>query len=358
MKILPKLKALFSSFCITLVFFLCPTASFADQGALVGVVVEAVGDRVVLNRGIEDGVRVGQTWTVVQDGRQVGKVTIESLRERSASGVLEGEAKAGALMALGENQLPAVARRSLSRESQQQLQQRKAPTERSLNRMKDQYRTALNRRTQSRGFSTPTPIRHQNTFTTGLEAYNLYSIYDYTATRFDPTGSFVGNPLTMAALAANFFQRQQLSNQMWDSQKVRLDVQVTHWDEALVDLQTEVMASEEGLSVQETLARKIQRLTERGADRYAVFEVHIKNVGQLPAQLEPFKYRVFLMDAEGQPIGVSRIDEALDKTLRPGDEVRGFLYFPKIVVQGQKELRLAFEQMFGDRGTLVFSQQR
>ncbi len=348
-------QLLYKYFALAHIFLFATTITLAEQQSLVAVVLESSGDRVVLNRGIEDGVRVGQTWTVVNNGEVVGKVTIESLREHSSSGLLEGQASVGSVLALGDNQVPAVARRSLSQESKRQLQERTTPTQRSVSQLQNQYRNALKKRTKARGFSTPTPYRHQNAFNSGLEAYNLYSVYDYAATRFDPTGAFVGNPLTMATLAANFFQRQQMTNQLWDTQKVRLDLEVTLWDEALVDLQTEVMAAEQGLSVQETLTQKIQRLTERGVDRYMVFEVHVKNVGQLPAQLEPFKYRVFLMSAEGQPIGVSKIDEALDQTLQPGDEVRGFLYFPKIVAQGQKELRLAFEQMFGDRGTIVFS---
>ena len=187
----------------------------------------------------------------------------------------------------------------------------------------------------------------------GVEAYNVYRIYDLSSDiGLDPTG--FASPWWIAASAANMVGNQITQKRMFDAQKVKLDVEVTHWDDQLVDIRTEVMAAENGLSLEETLAQKVVMQQKTGVDKYAVFEVRMKNVGKLPAPVGNFKYKMFLLSAEGKPKSASRVDPVLDKTLQPGDEVRGMVYFPKIVAAGQEHLRVAFEQMFGDRGELKF----
>ena len=312
------------------------------------VVMERQGDRAVINKGVDEGVQVGQTWHVGQGG----KLVIEAIREHSASGKLEGGASVGAIASLGSEKLvlasnPAVAEKMTSK---------RQSSEQSVDGLRKKYRRALGQKTESRGFVTPIPGQYDQTFNTGMEAYNLYTLYDITTNvGLDPTGSFIANPLVLATAAAGMFQRNQMTNELYESARVRVEVEATLWDENLVDLQTEVAAAEQGLSVQDTLNKKVQNIVAKGVDKYVVLEVRLKNVGQTPAAMEPMKYRVFLMSNEDQPIAASRIDPVLDKTLQPGDEVRGMVYFPKIVAAGQGQLRIAFEQMFGDRGTLTFS---
>ena len=157
----------------------------------------------------------------------------------------------------------------------------------------------------------------------------------------------MNNGWVIASAVGNMVGRHVVNHQVNESQRVRVDVEAIYWDGDLSDLAAEVAAAEEGLSVQETLTKKVEMAAQRGVDRYTVFELHIKNVGRLPAKLEPMKYRVFLLSNEEQPIAASRVDAVLDATLQPGDDIRGMVYFPKIVAAGQSELKLAFEQMFG-----------
>jgi hypothetical protein len=312
------------------------------------VVVERQGDRAVINKGQAEGVQVGQTWHLDKGG----KLVIEAIREHSASGKLEGTGAVGALASLGKEKLVVASQPAIST----QMNSRRQPTSESLDSLRKKYRRALSQRTRSEGFVTPIPGQYNQTFNTGLEAYNLYQLYDITNSMgLDPTGAFIQNPLILATAAAGMYQQNKMTNELYESVRVRVDVEATLWDEALVDLQTEVAAAEQGLSVQDTLTKKVQRISEMGVDKYVVLEVRLKNVGSTPAPMEPMKYRIFMMSHEGQPIAASRIDGVLDKTLQPGDEVRGMVYFPKIVAAGQGKLQIAFEQMFGDRGTLTFS---
>lgn len=335
-----------SSLAALFLFSLLSWPAMAQQKQ--AVVLERQGDRAVINKGQSEGVQVGQTWHLDNGA----KLVIEAIREHSASGKLEGTGSVGTVASLGKEKLVLASRPEVS----SKLKSERQPTTEGLDSLRKKYRRALGKRTRSEGFVTPIPGQYNQTFNTGMEAYNLYQLYDITnSIGLDPTGSFIQNPLILATAAAGMYQQNRMTNELYESARVRVDVEATLWDEELVDLQTEVAAAEQGLSVQDTLTRKVQRIVEMGVDKYVVLEVRLKNVGTTAAPMEPMKYRIFLMSHEGQPIAASRIDAVLDKTLQPGDEVRGMVYFPKIVAAGQGKLEIAFEQMFGDRGTITFS---
>lgn len=350
---------------LAIVFLFCLGTNASWAQPLQAVVIDRQGDRAIINKGLQEGVKVGQTWEL-GDARFV----VESIREHSATGRLEGDAGVGAIASLGKDAPKVAANAKPNRRSsdsnraprEKSVQEQQRAAERSLEAIRKKYRNALSRRTESRGFVTQAGgagipgVSTQAVLSTGLEAYSLYQLYDVSsAIGLDPTGSFITNPLMIAASAAGMYERNRMMNQTLESVRVRVDVEATLWDESLVDLKTEVAAAEQGWPVQETLSKKVQNIVEKGVDKYVVLEVRIKNVGQNPAPLEPFKYRIFMMSAEDQPIAASRIDPVLDKTLQPGEEIRGMVYFPKIVAAGQGKLRIAFEQMFGDRGTLTFT---
>lgn len=323
-------------------------SSLADP--LQAVVLFRQGDRATINRGASDGVVAGQTWYLTNKASLV----VEEVREHSSIGRLEGEALIGNIVTLSSKAivLPSSAR---SVQVKRQATEKRVVTDRSLQDLRKRYQKALSEHTKKKGFVTPIPGQAAANASTGLEAYNLYQLYDITnEIGLDPTGAYLRNPLILATAAAGMYQQHRQVNQLYESARVRVDVEATLWDEELADLQTEVEAADKGLSVQDTLTKKVQNITAKGVDKYVVLEVRVRNTGKTEAQLEPFKYRVFMMSAEGEPIAASRVDPVLDKTLQPGDEIRGMVYFPKIVAAGQSKLRIAFEQMFGDRGTLVF----
>lgn len=342
---------------LTVAFFLFSigTALVSAEG-LRAVVLESQGDRVVINRGSADGVKVGQTW-LLGPSDPTGAVVIEQSREHSSSGRLRGKADVGNLAVLGEE--GDVAQFITEQQAQDLMTSRGNMDEKSLDKLRKKYRRELSSHTESRGFVTPVGgggaagIPTGQLMNMGLEAYNAYRLYDLTnGIGLDPTGFY--SPWWLAASAVNMAGSQIARNKMYETQRVRVDVEVVHWDADLVDLQTEVMAAEKGLSVTDTLSQKVQMQQQRGVDKYTVFEVTVKNVGKLPADMTNFKYRMFMMSNEERPISASRIDSVLDTKLSPGDEVRGMVYFPKIVAAGQDNLKVVFENMFGDRGDLEF----
>ena len=329
---------------------------FSVADGLRAVVLEAQGDHIVINRGSADGVQVGQTW-LLGPSDPTGAVVIEQIREHSASGRLRGKAEIGNLATLGDNK--EGAQFVNEQQADELLNSRGQMDERSLDKLQKKYRKEISRHTEGRGFVTPirgatAGVPTAEVMSLGVEAYNAYRLYDMTnSLGLDPTGFY--SPWWLAASAVNVAGNQIARNKMYEGQRVRVDVEVIHWDSDLVDLQTEVMAAEKGLSVTETLAQKVAMQQQRGVDKYTVFEVTLKNVGKLPADISNFKYRMFMMSNEDRPISASRVDSVLDRTLQPGDEVRGMVYFPKIVAAGQENLKVVFENMFGDRGDLQFS---
>jgi hypothetical protein len=336
-------------------FLFCVGSYSSEAETLRAVVLQSEGDRVVINRGTEDGVKVGQTWVLGLDDK-TGAVVIEEAGEHSASGRLRGEASVGTLAALGSE--ADIADLRADERAKQQMVTSTTNDSETLKQLRNKYKRALSARTESRGFVTPIGNNGPNMqaaqlMNLGVEAYNVSRMYDLTRDiGLDPTGVY--SPWWLAASAVQMVGGSMQRNQMYESQRVRVDAEVVYWDQDLVDIQTEVSCAEKGLSLSETLSQKVVMQQKRGSDKYTVFEVSLKNVGKLPAQIGNFKYKMFLLSHEGQPISASRVDPVLDQTVQPGGEIRGMVYFPKIVSLGQSELKVTFEQMFGDRGELTF----
>ena len=53
------------------------------------------------------------------------------------------------------------------------------------------------------------------------------------------------------------------------------------------------------------------------------------NRGPGVMQLAPFDWHVYMMDPAGNRIKAERYDEILDKALNAGQEVAGYVYFPR-----------------------------
>ena len=221
------------------------------------------------------------------------------------------------------------------------------------------YENALNQKTAKRRFSTKIPgtggsgIPTREIASLGWQVYNISRLNSFNNS-FGLGGSSFYNPWWLAASAAGnvasgISRRKQISDR-----KVKVDVEAIYWDRSLVDIRTEVAGVRQGLSSPEIAQQKALAHRQSGLDQYAVFELYLKNTGKIPANMGNFQNKIFLISAEGQAMTASQVDPILSQTLQPGAEIRGMVYFPKIIAAGQEELKLSFEQMFGDRGELKF----
>lgn len=337
---------------------ICPVS--AQQ--MRAVVLESQGDRVVINRGSQDGVQVGQTW-VLGVGEATGAILIDQLNDFSSSGVLRGQGPVGALAALGDANVqitaqPVTPQRTEQAAADVQIDQRGHDPS-VLAALEKQYEQALNQNTSKRRFSTQIPGGGGSSFPTGQivslgwQAYNISRINSLN-NNFGLSNTSLFNPWWLAASAAGNVVGGIAQNKQISDRKIKLDVEAIYWDRNLIDIRTEVAAVRQGLSLAEIMQQKALAYRESGVNQYAVFEVALKNSGKLPANIGNFQNKIYLISAEGRPMTATQADPVFSNALQPGDEVRGLVYFPKIIAEGQKELTLAFEQMFGDRGELKF----
>ncbi len=261
------------------------------------LVLEASEERFRFNRGAKEKVEVGQVWWVYRSGQAVGKARVEATSEFSSEAVMTegGAAQVGDLVRLSPLASPAAI--------------------------------------------SPPPASNQPVRSEDLDEVRERYLQVYKG----------------SSQSISFVTGQQPS-ELFAHQQVRLEVQVTFWQESLVERYANYLAAREGMGLAQTLALQQKMVSEKAADRYSVFEVRVRNAGQKEAALAPFKWRMYLIDGQ-KPLGAVRYDRALDSTLGPGQEVLGAIYFPKLSSGSDKAL-VAFEQMFGDRGTLEFEIHR
>ena len=202
------------------VFLFCLGTGLVGAETIQAVVLDSQGDRVVINRGTDDGVRVGQTWILGLDGK-TGAVVIDQAREHSASGRLHGKADVGSLASLGTE---ADAKEILAdARAKEQMSSKTRSSSRALTELRRKYKRAISARTESRKFSTQIrgtggTLQTAQMVNLGVEAYNTYRLYDLTRDiGLDPTG--YASPWWIAASAVNMVGNQVNQRRMYDSQR-------------------------------------------------------------------------------------------------------------------------------------------
>lgn len=328
------------------VALLLTAGAWAEQG----VVTAVSAGTITINRGSEEGVRKGSTWTVVRDGQTVGQAVVDSLDEYSAtavvsqgSGIRIGDlvTSGGAPAASGNSEVEVVNASLNSRESLEQAE--------------GAYRGLLDRRTEDRGFET----RLGGSSVDGWQALNTgYQIASWVQL-FNANSSIglsnnVYTPYVVQS-AANAGMSHYWHHQMRQNMKMKVHMEATYWDQKLCDAYAGYLAARENLDIRGAAIKKMEVARQKGADRYAVFEVTFENTGRRPTTLSPIDHHVLLVNADGRYISPSKIDQSLNVELRPGEKVHGYLYYPKISAMGVKELKLRVQGLLGDEGDLSFS---
>lgn len=143
------------------------------------------------------------------------------------------------------------------------------------------------------------------------------------------------------------------------NQKARSFLQIVYWDEALAASYADYYLYKEAVS---DAARRadVRRslMAQKGVQTSAVFQVKLRNQGPGALQLAPFDWHAYLLDPEGNRVKAERYDEILDKALNPGQEVDGYLYFPRRDPLGKAYVgsppTLLIDDVFGERALVKF----
>ena len=332
---------------LTLFLLFCLSPSWANKAA----VLKVDGKTVVLNRGRADKVERGQTYELLHRGQPAGRVVVQSVDEYSATAVRldqSGRVEVGDLASPVAGQVAAAPAPSNNKQS--------TGLSVDLRTAERAYRSALDRRTESRKFKTPNnvnqSIQMMNLLTAGLQFYSYANVINVAgANNFDTSyilPSVINSGIGMAS--DTYFNQQMMAGQ-----RVKVRVEVTYWDEALASRYAYYLAARDGLDEREATLKKFEIIQEKMIDKYAVFEVEVTNVGDLPAPLAPINQRMYLLNGDKKAVLASRYTRSLDATVQPKGGIRGTVYFPKITVAQRKNFDLLFLNMFGDHGEMGIS---
>lgn len=143
------------------------------------------------------------------------------------------------------------------------------------------------------------------------------------------------------------------------NQRARSYLQIIYWDQALVASYADYYLYKE--NVTDPLRREEMRrnvMTQKGVQTSAVFQVKLRNAGPGVLQISPFDWHCYMIDPNGNRVKAERYDEVLDKALNPGQEIDGYIYFPRRDPIGKSYVAdpptLLIEDVFGERATIKF----
>lgn len=340
----------------------------APQGAIVRV----QGEVVTINRGEQDKVKRGDSWIVYHDGKPAAELQVEQVGEYSSlariTKRLGATPAAGDLVSSGpppstiaetpvrggppEDTPQPVARANPPITSPGLAT---PPKSQNLQELEERYKEVFESRTQAKDFrqTAGSPRSHNDNYP-GMDLMNLYSNLDLLFSSFGPGGTFYGDPATLLLTAGANIAGSQARDRLYEAVDSQFQIQVTYWDEKLMDAYADYVAVTEGKGSPEKMVQiKNTLFQQKGVNRNRVFEVRMRNIGRVQGQLSPFHWHIFMAGPGGSHIKPERYDNVLDRSLNPGQEVTGNVYFPNAELEGGMTILL--EDIFGDRAQFDFS---
>ncbi len=318
-----------------LLTLLLGVSALANPGT--GMVVKSGGNEVTLNRGSQDGMTPGARYLVYRGGLSVGEVEVTLVDQyQSTARLVSGSAQTGDALRTAEGGGPPqeanAVQAAYSAEQLEQYEQR--------------YRDKFRGRTAQRTFTAASQTPRTDS---GMDAMMWMNIASLAITSFGPYG-FTGSPQIIASTVAD-----SVASNVWMGdyyQDAEVELTLTNWDDPLMDSFSDYTAYREARgNLQQMAAVKSILYSQKGLDQNQVVEVKIRNTGPVIAQLAPFNFHIFML-VDGQRIQCQRYDQILDKALNPGEEVLGFVYFPRLEHPGPA--RIALDDILGNSEEIGF----
>ena len=314
-----------------------------------GFVVRVEGPRIVINRGLMDSVKVGDRFVVMRQGRSIAELVVEDVNSQ--------ESKAVVSQLYGQEPVLAGDALSLSADTTSTpiglnpSPRPLTPSNITMQQTRQEYEELLRNRTQSQEFSQKWSGKNDNpsdfndlTLGTTLDSLG-YSIW---------AGGWWGPTDLLLRTANQALLNQHMRDHMMKDYVARIEIEVVRWDPELLNAYCKMQAAQQGtVSVEEINALRNQMTREKALDSNDVFQVRIKNIGELNVELSPFHWHMFLNAPGDKRVTASRYDQVLDRKLNPKQEVVGFVTFPK--VPNREELTVILEDIYGDHGEFSFS---
>ena len=343
---------------IVLLFFTLALPVFADlEGMVVNV---AQNGEITVNRGIADNVTPGTRWYIYRNGApkaEVEAVLVDNyttmVRVVSGNGVAVGDKITTKPFATAPKEKKEETAKNIEstipkNKVDPRFKNTRKPKEETAESTENRYRKALSSSTKKASFSGGMN-KQRRTSVNPMMAYNMFSSF---TTR--------GGGLIWQEAATTVTGEAAYNATMKNQSKFcSVDVEVTWWSDNLLDAYSDMIAFKEGrTSMEQRLAMRNGLYSQRGTDKFLVFHVKMKNTGKANVQVEPFHWHAYLLDGQGNRLKAERYDQILDRTLTPGQETEGNIYFSKYDASGRcladDKISLVLEDILTERATLKF----
>lgn len=323
------------------------------------------GGEVVVNRGVEDQVTPGTHWYVYRNGKPVAELEVELVdsytskaRVVQGSGVQVGDKVTD--KAFTTAPVPAAVETPVAASTPAGAATpasaatpaagRTATPSVTAGDAQKSYDKLLAGATRTHTFkggaqaSTDIKIDPLNTL-------NMFTTFGY-------GGQYWMNPWNIISVTGAGAATNVANSTLYKDNQ--LQIQVTWWNEALLEGYADSMALRENKSsVEDRLAMRASLFAQKGLDRYHVFHVRLANRGPGTVQVSPFHWHMYLTDAQGNRVKADRYDQVLDRTLNPDQTVEGSIYFMKVDVAGRPilppgKVKVVLEDILGERAEMSF----
>ncbi len=172
-----------------------------------------------------------------------------------------------------------------------------------------------------------------------------------------PGQGAIANPWLITGSAYDTYNTYSYTRKI--NRRAKSFIQIVYWDQAMSAAYADYYLYKENIAdpVQQASIRR-SLMAQKGVQTSAVFQIKIRNMGPGTLQLSPFDWHCYLLDPQGNRVKAERYDEILDKALNPGQEVDGYIYFPRRNPMGQSYVgdppSLMLDDVFGEHARVTF----
>ena len=330
-------------------------ATLPVWAAPAGFVVRVEGSRIVINRGLMDSVKVGDRFVVLRMGRNIAELVIQDVKQQESQAIVSQLYSQEPVLAGDALTIGGEVATTAGNTTRPSTPKAVTPLQLTQQQTQEDYTEMLKSRTQSQEFQQKwlgKTDQNQSAFNT-QSSLNMLDSLGFSIWA-GGSGWWWNTADSLARTASQAYWSHNLREHMMRDYVARIQIEVIHWDNELLESYAKMQAAQQGMtSVEELNALRQQMQREKRLDQNDVFQVRMQNVGELNVEMSPFHWHMFLSAPDDKRVVATHYDQVLDRKLAPKQEVTGFITFPR--VPNQDGMKVFLEDVYGDRGEFSFS---
>ncbi len=419
-------KKIYLAMLSILLILVTINTTYADDTFTNPMIVKVENGQIVVNQGFYENIGNNQIFTVKHGNDTIGKIRVKELYEHycicepldniTITSISKGDSaipeskstKNNTLNSTNNDSIKNTVNNSISKEekklSERELAKQKREEEKTLREAKkleekqkkeaeeaeknrlaeieekkqaiqDEYIEKLADCTRTVSFSKKTGHKHLGIPSKILYGLTLYNFVDNYITMSKNISKYGGRhmlgrrltylPETMGTAIKRWQNDDQRSYKL-TQQYYGTEIEIVFFTPELIRSQARMLALGDDAYDDEQQINAIAdgMIQQNEIDQYAVFQVTITN-DQTSAdslQLAPFKWKMVIITDTNEEVKAIKYDEALDKTLGPGQTVTGNIYFPLTDSMGNKlgmnNTRVRFQSILDKKLDIKWSDKK